>query len=194
MGRKRPMRNAVFRRAAPIRPDIRIAALIPEHEFEGTGRVSRAICHLTVWEEVSALWATKKPPLNGGAYGRSLLRGAAPLPMTSFAVPRNVAPDTPSRKIHQKGVSTAMNSLYREQLLYDPKFHQQRNTIIMDGWRIEKMARALCAQNKEDPDGTYAVIEDGVPVQRPRWWRYMDRARVALEAHEGNYRPSLGSV
>lgn len=56
------------------------------------------------------------------------------------------------------------------------------------------MARALCAQNKEDPDRTYTAIEDGSPVQRPKWWRYMDQARMALEAHEGNYRPSLGSV
>lgn len=82
----------------------------------------------------------------------------------------------------------------REFQLYDPKFHPQRNTIIMDDWRIEKMARALCAHNKEDPDGIYTAIEDGFPVQRPRWWRYMDQARTALEAHEGNYRPSPGSV
>lgn len=64
----------------------------------------------------------------------------------------------------------------------------------MDAWRIEKMARALCAHNKEDPDVTYTSIEDGVSVQRPRWWRYMDQARMAIEAHDGSYRPSLGSL
>ncbi|RVE99563.1 hypothetical protein CN141_34390 [Sinorhizobium meliloti] len=32
------MRDAVFRRAAPIRLAFRTAALIPEHEFEGDGK------------------------------------------------------------------------------------------------------------------------------------------------------------
>ncbi|RVJ67641.1 hypothetical protein CN167_30430 [Sinorhizobium medicae] len=32
------MRDAVFRRAAPIGLHVRIAALIPEHEFEGDGK------------------------------------------------------------------------------------------------------------------------------------------------------------
>ncbi|RVM91455.1 hypothetical protein CN122_14755 [Sinorhizobium meliloti] len=61
------MGDAELGRAAPIRADVRIAALIPEHEFEGDGKSFPShVSHLVCWNQ--------KTRSNGG-WTQSLLCG-----------------------------------------------------------------------------------------------------------------------